>query len=634
MYVIEVIPLSSLPPNAPQLLSYFYDTEIPRGSVVEVSLNHRKIEAVVVSCSTLESRKADLKSTYFQLKKLTYSEPKPQLVSDIQLKTALWLSKTYRASLGLCLKTVLPSFYFNKKCIGNGRTESAQNFSPPSFLISRPRDFLPSLSGRIRKALLGNGQVCILVPDVSIAEYLYKELSHYPEIRKYFSSQTKKEQLECWNGVASGNVQIIIGTRQSLFLPFKNLRLLIVEDPFHDMYKSDSAPRYNSPDLAKRIAELHGAELILTGSYTGLELYAEIKAGMLKKEDRLPSKGYKTSVMDMAVEMRENNFSIFSRELKKEFLSAIAAGQKVLLFSPRRGHSGILVCGNCGISIKCVNCSSPMKLHKGMEFHLTCHRCSFKTAVPKHCPNCSSVQLKPAGPSGTQKIFDNVNRFLYANNIKATVLILDSDVIKNDTEEEEILSTIKQKPCVVIATQMIFGRRFELEFPLIAVLNADAMSNVPDFRTEEKTLYQFSKMEDMRPAHMIIQTYDPQNKIFDYAVNGRIEDFYNTEWETRKAFDYPPARRLVKLTYKSKDPERASYSARSLAAKLKMAIVQGQIKEKIGILGPSPAFIEKERGLFAYNIVLKLMPEGDSLKEILKFVPSNWIIDADPKTIL
>jgi primosomal protein N' (replication factor Y) len=245
------------------------------------------------------------------------------------------------------------------------------------------------------------------------------------------------------------------------------------------------------------------------------------------------------------------------------------------------------------------------------------------------------VKLKPTGPAGTQKIFDETLRFMDFNNLKFPAVIVDSDVIKNEAEEEEVLATVRsERPSVTIATSMIFGRRYQLNFPLIAVLNADAMVNIPDFRTDEKILYQISKLKDMRPARLVIQTHDPLNKVFEYILSGSDDQFFENELSVRKTFGYPPSKQLIKLTYKSKNRERASYSARVLASKLKMALMQGQIKDKFDILGPSPAFIEKERGQFIYNIVLKLGHQTESLREILKFIPSNWIIDVDPKTVL
>jgi len=215
-------------------------------------------------------------------------------------------------------------------------------------------------------------------------------------------------------------------------------------------------------------------------------------------------------------------------------------------------------------------------------------------------------------------------------------------VAKNKTEEEEIIQEIKNKGAlIIISTQMIFSHRYDLKFDLIGVLNADSLINTPDFRTEEGLFYQIEKLLDFLPAdrhsepkNIYLQTYNPENRAILTASEGNYKDFYDKELETRKAFSYPPYSRLIKLTFRHKDRNRASYEARILSGKLKMAIVQMKLDQKIKLIDSHPSFVEKERGLFAYNIVLKILPELENTKDVLKYVPSNWSIDVDTRSII
>ena len=197
---------------------------------------------------------------------------------------------------------------------------------------------------------------------------------------------------------------------------------------------------------------------------------------------------------------------------------------------------------------------------------------------------------------------------------------------------------------------MIFSHRYDLKFDLIGVLNTDSLINTPDFRTEENLFYQIEKLLDFQPKNTTLQTYNPENRAILTTSTGNYKDFYEKEVEIRKIFSYPPHSQLIKLTYRHRDRNRASYEARVLSEKLKMAIGHLSLGQKIKMIDSHPSFVEKERGLFAYNIILKILcsewfPDGalahqgtlsepENTKDILKFVPSNWSIDVDPRTII
>jgi primosomal protein N' (replication factor Y) len=347
----------------------------------------------------------------------------------------------------------------------------------------------------------------------------------------------------------------------------------------------------------------------------------------------------------MVSEIKSGNFSMFSQEFKEQFLALVNhsdKSKKILIFSPRRGHSGVLVCQNCGFAVKCKNCSTAYRVHKTTDLILMCHHCLRNIKIPEKCPNCSSFKLKTVGPVGTQKIYEEVQRILTINNAKIPVLILDADVIKNETEEEEILQEMKSpKTSIIISTQMIFSHRYDIKFDLIGVLNTDSIISAPDFKTEERLFYQVEKLLDFLPTNnssksknIILQTYNPENKAITTASERNYKDFYEKELEIRKIFSYPPYSRLIKLTFKHRDQNRALYQARILSEKLKMVLWQLQLGDKVKLIDSYPSYIEKERGLFVYNIVLKILPELEDFRDILKFVPSNWSIDVDPRTII
>lgn len=340
----------------------------------------------------------------------------------------------------------------------------------------------------------------------------------------------------------------------------------------------------------------------------------------------------------MVSEIKSGNFSLLSREVKDQVLSLVNPtnqNKKVLIFSPRRGHSGVLVCENCGYAAKCPNCDVAYRVHRAEELILMCHHCGSTQRLPDHCRNCNSSKLKPAGPAGSQKIYEEVRRILSQNMISGVpVLILDADVTANPTEEDEVMSEIaKPGTSILIATQMIFSYRYDHSFDFVAVMNADSLIQVPDFRTEERLFYQMEKLLDFGPKQVMVQTFNPENPVFDIASQRNYKDFYENELSVRKAFSYPPFSRLIKLTFRHPNRENASREARILAGKLKMAAVHLGLSDKIKISDSSAGYTEKERGVYTYNIVVKSLT-GQTPREILKYVPSRWLIDVDPRTLL
>lgn len=655
MYVIEVIPLTALPHNAPQILSYFFDRPLEKGAVVQISLNNRKVNAVVIGSSLLESQKILLKKTGFQLKKLSSVISETSQVSPGQFQTALWLSKYYYAPLGLCLKTVLPPFFLKKKYKFKPETVDAvahfqEKQEKPILILSSPQNALENLMPHIKKtagngglASPAGGQVLFIVPEKINLEYLAVQLSEQYATTILHSGLSNKQYFEGWTDSANGKAQIIIGTRQALFLPFKNLRLIVVDDPLNSAYKSDMAPRYNTLELAKHIATIRGSQIIFTSSAIGVGNYNLIKNGNLVLRDKKTDKT-KIRIVNTMEELKENNFSPLSRKLKEALISRVKQpNQKILIFSPRRGYSGIALCQNCGLAVKCPDCAAAMRVHKTTDFILICHRCSKSQAIPQFCANCNNYKIKIAGQAGSQKIYDEIRRLFERNNISGIpVLVLDSDIAKNETEEEEALEEIKKivspsdrkKTSVLVATQMVFSHRYQLKFDYIGVINADALANSPDYKTDEEFIYQMEKLKDFGPSEILVQTYNPEDAIFSALQEAKYDKFYGGELEARHAFSYPPFSRLIKLSFRHKNQAKASYEARLLSEKLRRAVAQMKLEKTAKIIDASPASVEKERGLYIFNLVLKISPEFENIRDILKFVPAGWSIDADPKTIL
>ena len=640
MYVIEVIPLAVLPPNVPQLLSYFFDKKLERGAVVQISIGNRSVKAIVVDSIPLAEHKMGLKKAEFQLKKLSEVLMETPQISDRQLHIALWLSKAYYSPLGMCLKAVLPPFFLKKKfpILPEVKIKIDEEVKrKPDFILTDAKNALKNILPLIKSEISKGGQAVLIVPDNQTLDHFCKNLSKDFGTVKVSSSSGNKALFDAWQNIQSGKVRVVVGTRQALLLPFRKLALVIVDDPLHEFYKSDMSPKYNVADLAGYIAEMNNCRLVYLSPITGVENYFLLKNQTYELMDKTsPPPLIKT--INMVSEIKSGNFSLLSRELKNQILSLVNTNtqeKKILIFSPRRGHSGILVCQNCGYTAKCPNCEVAYRIHRAEDLVLMCHHCGGTQRLPDHCPNCNSSKLKPTGPAGSQKIYEEVRRVLSQNEVSGVpVLILDGDVTANQTEEEEVMTEIaKPKTSILIATQMIFSYRYDHNFDFVTIMNADSLVQSPDFKTEERLFYQLEKLFDFKPDQILIQTYNPENQAIVMAAQRNYKDFYEKELAIRQALSYPPFSRLVKLTFRHPSRETASREARILAGKLKMAVAQLKLSDKIKITDSSPGYTEKERGLYTYNIVVKSL-SGQTPREILKYVPSRWLIDVDPRSLL
>ncbi len=633
MHIIEVIPLTLLPQNVPQILSYFSTEPLPKGAVVEILIRNRKINAVVIETTSVEQQKQMLRKSDFQLKKITKIISATSRVSDIQFRLALWLSKFYYAPLGMCLKTVLPPFFLAKGYTAPSDSQPTVESPRPLVIQSRAKNTIRNIEHYISTGIRDKGQVLIILPEDSVISYFFENIRHLGNTVLYHGALKKKELQETWGKIESGKAQIIIGTRQAILAPYKNLKLVIVEDPANEAYKSDMTPKYNAPAFAYYLAQLHGAECMFVSSIPDIESYYQIEKEIFHTRDNTSSPTADVKLINAMDEVKTDNFNILSRSLAEHIKSYVYKKKKILLLSSRKGYSGILVCQNCGLTAKCPNCSIPMRVHKIPEPTLLCYHCGHSRKIPSFCPNCNSNNIKAIGMPGSQKIYDQLERLFRDSDDQPVIKILDNDTAKTAKEEKEILHDVSKGPSILISTQMIFAHRYEEKFDLVALPTADGLITMPDFRAEERLFYQMEKIYDLKPEFIIIQSYYPQNEIFQHLADNRWREFFEKELSVRKMFNYPPYWRLAKLTFKSKDSRKGFTASRITAEKLRMVISQLQLKDDVELLGPSPAFIEREKGLYAYHLILKLKPDFKHEK-ILKYVPPYWLVELDPKNII
>ncbi len=632
MHIVRVAPLAALPNTVPQVLDYFWNAPLPQGAVVRVIVGHRGLTALVLESMPLEQAKLSVKKSDFGLKKVnTVITESPQATTQ-QISLARTLARQYHAPLGMCLKTVLPSFIGARGRILDlppTPTRSKRTPEPHTLILTQPDTARAYIAEHLS---VTDGQLLVIVPEITLAKYLAEQFDS-EQIALIHSDLSVKNMFTEYRRVMTGQARVVIGTRVALFLPFADLNHIIVEDPLHEAYKSDMTPRYNAPDVARMMSEMYHASVTYLSPAMSTANTHAVAAGVLHFTDRKPY-WPQCVYADMAAEQQSGNRSILSRAVQEAILDAYDERRPILLFSPRRAYSTTVVCTHCRMPVLCATCAIPLRLHRTTEHMLVCYHCTAFLRVPKQCPSCKAGTLHPAGLAGSQKIAEAVGVCLDRHGLtKIKVPILDSDLVRTDEHERTILEQFDAMPHpMLVATQMIFSHRYTRSFTRIAVIEADALGYSPDFRAQERLVYQLEKLVDFHPSTLYLQSLDRSGALA-HAQERSWNTLYAQELSERKVLGWPPFSRLTKLSYATNDRTHAERAARTLAERLTRAAAHLGITRTVSILGPMPALLERAGGRWTHHILLKSTGTSPKIASLLDHVPTGWTIDIDPRSI-
>ena len=484
----------------------------------------------------------------------------------------------------------------------------------------------------IEQMLLLEKQTLYLLPEIALTTQVIERLREYfgNKVGIYHSKFNDSERAEVWQKVLKGEYKMILGARSSIFLPFQNLGLIIVDEEHESSYKQyDPAPRYHARDTAIYLAHLHKAKIILGSATPSLESFYNSKT---KKYGFVTLRGRFGGVQSPQIEVvsiaeetkRKTMQSHFTSVLMKEITQALAKKEQVILFQNRRGYTPLLLCTTCGYTPKCINCDVSLTFHKSSA-KLHCHYCGYKQEVLNACPACGSVKIEQKG-FGTEKIEDELQ--LLFENARIARMDLDStrsrnsfQVLLNDFEEGRI--------DILVGTQMVAKGLDFGNVTTIGIISADSMLNYPDFRAFEKSFQMLSQVSGRagrraKQGKVIIQAYDTSHRIISQVVRNDYEEMFDTEILERRNFHYPPLYRLIQLDVKHKDLSKLVAIAASLAR-----ILRSQFADRI--LGPEAPLIGRIRNYYIQTILIKIEKEGVSVQKI-KDALSDILttFDADP----
>ena len=451
-----------------------------------------------------------------------------------------------------------------------------------------------------------DSQVLFLLPEIALTTQIVERIKKYfgNSIGVYHSKFNNSERVEIWNKVKHGAYKVILGARSAVFLPFQDLKLIVVDEEHEPSYKQyDPAPRYQARDSAIYLAHLYKAKVILGSATPSLESYYNAlngKYGLVEMKERfggvqLPNQ----QVVSIAEETKKKSMvSYFSSVLIKDIDLALSKKEQIVLFQNRRGYATILICATCGYTPKCVNCDVSLTYHKSSG-KLHCHYCGYLQSSVNICPACGSVHVEQKG-FGTERIEEEL-RLLYP---EITIARLDMDTTRTKNGLQQILTDFQDKKTdILIGTQMVAkGLDFD-NLSLIGVINADTLLGYPDFRAYERSyqlLAQVAGRAGRRAdqGNVCIQTYDADNRIIKQVVDNDYLGMYNDEIAEREKFQYPPFSRMIFISVKHKDSNILDRAAANLGQTLKAKFGQR-------VLGPEQPLVSRVRNLYIKQIIIK-----------------------------
>src|SRR6478736_2417439 len=470
----------------------------------------------------------------------------------------------------------------------------------------------------IKRALEGGSQVLYLLPEIALTTQIVLRLKKIfgSTLGVYHSKFSDNERVEVWNGVLTGKFKFVAGVRSSIFLPFDNLGLVIVDEEHDPSYKQhEPAPRYHARDVAMIMAQSQNAKVILGSATPSVESFYQAstgKYGLVTLTDRFGAATLpEISFADMAMEKkRKTNKDEFSSVLLNAIKDATDKKEQVILFQNRRGYAPIVQCEDCGWVPKCINCAVSLTYHQ-FRHALVCHYCGYREELPKECPECSSKRILTLG-YGTEKLESELK--LHFPEIKTQRM--DLDTTRTKSGYEDIITGFESgETDVLVGTQMVTkGLDFD-KVSLVGVFDADRLMHFPDFRSYERAFQLITQVSGRsgrrdKRGKVVIQTSNPKHEIFSFVLQNNVAEFLKVQLADRQQHFYPPFARLIEIMFKHSDKKVVREAAETYTNDIKSKLRQ------VKILGPGEPMISKIRNEFLMHVLLKIPRNQGGLAEI------------------
>ena len=486
------------------------------------------------------------------------------------------------------------------------------------------------------EALRRGRQALILVPEIALTPQTVRRfLARFPgQVGLLHSRLSEGEHYDTWRRARLGLIRVLIGPRSALFAPLPAVGFIAVDECHDGSYDPSEPPFYHAAEAARMYARLCGAVCVLGSATPPIALRAQAGAGKalglleLPRRITLAADGSPAaesvlppvSVVDMRAELKAGERGIFSRELVAALGEVLGRGEQAILFLNRRGTATYVFCRDCGASLRCPRCDTPLTYHvspissapvssgtgrPANRDALTCHHCGYQRQFPKTCPSCGGNQIKAYG-LGSERVETEVKALFPS----ARVLRWDRETTRQKDAHEIILGHfVAGRADVLVGTQMLAKG---LDLPLVTLVGivlADVGLNLPDPFAAERAFDVLTQVagragRSTRGGRVVLQTFQPEHYALQAAARHDYAAFYARELEYRKELGYPPFARLVRLEVRHAEPAKAEAAARALAEKVQ-AWLQAEDRRQTTLIGPVPCFFARLNGFSRWQLLLR-----------------------------
>lgn len=654
MYIATVIPISKSVQK--EQLTYFTAKEIPLGSVVMVPVRSRTVEAIVINLEEAKDLKSAVKDAAYQLKKIeSVKGIAPYRKSFFE---ACELMKNYSISTtGAVIDALLPQILIEKyadiKKVPYIEPEISRKDIKHEKLIFQAltKDRMSWYRTLIRESFAKKESVYICVPTEYDIDKFYTNFAKGIEqyVYKFHSHMKKLKLVEDYNSaVTEEHPILIIGTGMYLSIPRYDIRTIIVEHESSESYKQIGRPYIDIRSFAEVLADCEKIKLIYGDTLLRPETLHRHDIGELGEVAsplfRLPQVE-RQIIVDMKDEVDDkgqHSFTVLSDTTKKMVTYALEHNESVFLFSVRKGLAGITVCHDCGHTLLCEHCHTPVVLYgskqktadkEATDRIFMCNKCGHKGSTQVRCPDCDSWNLTPLG-IGTDRVVEELSREFP----DATIVQIDKETTSNDGEMQKACNMFYgTKGAILVGTEMAFSCMKE-EVTHSAIVSLDGLLSIPSYNINQKILHLIEKLSSVTIRNMIIQTRIPDNIVLKHVLVGNVLPLYRSDLKEREDFGYPPYKRLIKITFTG--TARENEKARDYLEKI-FAQYEPQIFS---------AFVSRVRGQYITNTVIKLdktiwpfPPKENLLKDNTNYhdlysklasLPPQFSINVDPEDLL
>jgi primosomal protein N' (replication factor Y) len=646
MHYYEVAPNQIIRANS-ATFTYASETDLPIGSLVTIEVGKKSLAGVLIKKVTKPAY--DTKTISGLIETRPLPEPLVQL--------AVWMSAYYSTHLATVLQTILPrGLQKNRRERKTVARETLRDRTTIVFTedqsaaittvesMSPGTALLHGVTGsgkthvyiELARRTLERGQsVILLVPEIALTSQLVDEFSHhFSEIILTHSRQTESERHSAWReALNSTSPRIVIGPRSALFLPVSNVGLILIDEAHEPSFKQEQSPRYSALRAASMLAHYHIGKVVLGSATPAVtDYYLAEQAGRpiitmqtRARHDAVPPT---ITLVDMTKRSNFKQHRFLSDTLLAQLTETFVSGNQGLVFHNRRGSASTTLCENCGWSATCSRCFVPLTLHAD-KHHLRCHICGITEQVPTSCPVCHEADIIHKG-IGT-KLIESELRKLFP---KKTIMRFDGDSESGESIEQKYKELYDGDIDLIIGTQVIAKGLDLPKLRTVGVIQADSGLSLPDYGTSERTFQLLAQVigrvgRSNHPTNVIVQSYQPTHPAVVDGLSQNYADFYKATLVERRRALFPPFVHLLKLTCIYKTEAAAIKNAQKLARELRSAAA-----DTVQILGPTPAFYERQRDTYRWQLTIKSSKRADLIALLTHLPPTHWQYELDPISLL